>query len=466
MEAPVSRSVLDAGAVRFGPERSADSISPTAGGRSAVPAAVGPGAFPVAARAPIANRRTPSRQETCTMIVGVVKETFPGERRVALIPDIVVPLKKKGFEVLIESGAGAEAGFSDSAYEAKGAKVLGSRSEVFGQADIIAQVRSYGANPEHGKADLALMKPGQIIVGASEPLSTPELVKELALTKVNAFGLEIIPRTTRAQAMDILSSMATVAGYRAVLWAAERLPRFFPMFMTAAGTVAPARVFVIGAGVAGLQAIATAKRLGAVVSAYDVRPAVREEVESLGGKFVEMELDTAEGEGGYARQMDEAFYRKQRELLTRVVAENDVVITTAAVPGRKAPVLITEEMLKGMPPGAVIVDLAAERGGNCEVTKPDEVVVAHGVTVLGPTNVPATLATHASQMFSRNVFNFLVNMLTKDKEMRFDLEQDDDIIQATWLTKDGEVINMAVRKLLGLPVEAAPAEAATEGGQD
>ena len=400
------------------------------------------------------------------MIVGVVKETFPGERRVALIPDIVPPLKKKGFEVLIESGAGAEAGFSDSAYEAKGARVLGSRSEVFGQADIIAQVRSYGANPVHGKADLALMRPGQILVGAAEPLSTPELVQELALTKVNAFGLEIIPRTTRAQAMDILSSMATVAGYRAVLWAAERLPRFFPMFMTAAGTVAPARVFVIGAGVAGLQAIATAKRLGAVVSAYDVRPAVREEVESLGGKFVEMELDTAEGEGGYARQMDEAFYRKQRELLTRVVAENDVVITTAAVPGRKAPVLITEEMLKGMPPGAVIVDLAAERGGNCEVTKPDEVVVAHGVTVLGPTNVPATLATHASQMFSRNVFNFLVNMLTKDKEMRFDLEQDDDILQATWLTKDGEVINMAVRKLLGLPVEEAPAEAATEGGQD
>ena len=400
------------------------------------------------------------------MIVGVVKETFPGERRVALIPDIVPPLKKKGFEVVVESGAGAQAGFSDSAYEAKGAKVLGSRNDVFQQSDIIAQIRSYGANPEHGKADLALMKEGQIIVGAAEPLSTPELVKELAETKVNAFGLEIIPRTTRAQAMDILSSMATVAGYRAVLWAAERLPKFFPMFMTAAGTVAPAKVFVIGAGVAGLQAIATAKRLGAIVSAYDVRPAVREEVESLGGKFVEMELDTAEGEGGYAREMDEEFYRKQRELMTRVVAENDVVITTAAIPGRKAPVLITEEMLKGMPPGAVIVDLAAERGGNCEVTKPDEVVESHGVTVLGPTNVPATLATHASQMFSKNIFNFLVNMLTKDKEKTFKLDQGDDIIEATWLTKDGEVINDMVRKALGMPAVEKPAEPTKEGGQD
>ena len=337
---------------------------------------------------------------------------------------------------------------------------------MFKESDILAQVRSYGANPEHGKADLALMRAGQILVGAAEPLSRPDLVKELAETKVNAFALEVIPRTTRAQAMDILSSMATVAGYRAVLWAADRLPRFFPMFMTAAGTVAPAKVFVIGAGVAGLQAIATAKRLGAVVSAYDVRPAVREEVESLGGKFVEMELDTAEGKGGYARQMDEEFYRKQRELMTRVVAENDVVITTAAVPGRKAPVLITEEMLKGMPPGAVIVDLAAERGGNCEVTKPDEVVVSHGVTVLGPTNVPATLATHASQMFSKNVFNFLVNMLTKDKEQRFELEQGDDIIDATWLTKNGEVIHETVRKLLDMPVAEKPAEAAQEGGQD
>jgi len=382
------------------------------------------------------------------MIVGVVKETFPGERRVALVPDHLPALKKKGFEVIVESGAGADAGLLDSAYEAKGAKVLPTRGEVFEQADIIVQVRSYGANPEHGGSDLELMRKDQIVIGAAEPLSSPELVEQLAKTGVNSFGLEIIPRTTRAQAMDILSSMATVAGYKAVLWAAERLPRFFPMFMTAAGTVAPAKVFIVGAGVAGLQAIATAKRLGAVVSAYDVRPAVKEEVQSLGGKFVEMELDTAEGEGGYAKQMDEEFYRKQRELMLKVVAESDVVITTAAVPGRKAPILVTEEMVKGMAPGSVIVDLAAERGGNCELTKVDEVVVAHGVTIIGPSNVPSTVPFHASQMWSKNISNFLNNMLTKDKEKKFDLEQEDDIIAATWLTKGGQVVNESVKELL------------------
>ena len=382
------------------------------------------------------------------MIVGVVKETFPGERRVALVPDHLPALKKKGFEVIVESGAGADAGLLDSAYEAKGAKVLPTRGEVFEQADIIVQVRSYGANPEHGGSDLELMRKDQIVIGAAEPLSSPELVEQLAKTGVNSFGLEIIPRTTRAQAMDILSSMATVAGYKAVLWAAERLPRFFPMFMTAAGTVAPAKVFIVGAGVAGLQAIATAKRLGAVVSAYDVRPAVKEEVQSLGGKFVEMELDTAEGEGGYAKQMDEEFYRKQRELMLKVVSESDVVITTAAVPGRKAPILVTEEMVKGMAPGSVIVDLAAERGGNCELTKVDEVVVAHGVTIIGPSNVPSTVPFHASQMWSKNISNFLNNMLTKDKEKKFDLEQEDDIIAATWLTKGGQVVNESVKELL------------------
>ncbi len=389
------------------------------------------------------------------MIVGVVKETFPGERRVALVPDHLPPLKKKGFEAIVESGAGADAGFLDAAYEAKGAKVLPTRKDVFEQADIIVQVRSYGANPEHGGSDLELMKKDQIVIGAAEPLSSPALVAELAKAGVHSFGLEIIPRTTRAQAMDILSSMATVAGYKAVLWAAERLPKFFPMFMTAAGTVAPAKIFIVGAGVAGLQAIATAKRLGAVVSAYDVRPAVKEEVESLGGKFVEMELETAEGEGGYAKEMDEDFYRRQREMMLKVVAENDVVITTAAVPGKKAPILVTEEMVKGMAPGSVIVDLAAERGGNCELTKVDEVVEAHGVTILGPSNVPATLPYHASQMYSKNIFNFLSNMLTKDKEKRFDLEQEDDIIEATWLTKGGEVINESVKELL-----------AKQGGQD
>jgi NAD(P) transhydrogenase subunit alpha len=284
------------------------------------------------------------------------------------------------------------------------------------------------------------------VIGSADPLSRPDLVKEAAPTGANFFSMELIPRITRAQSMDILSSMATVAGYKAVLWAAARLPKFFPMFMTAAGTVTPAKVFIIGAGVAGLQAISAAKRLGAVVSAYDVRPEVKEQVQSLGGKFVEMELEAAQGEGGYAREMDEEFYRKQRELMLRVVAENDVVITTAAIPGRKAPILVTEEMVKGMAPGSVIVDLAAERGGNCELTKVDEDVVAHGVTILGPSNVPSTVPFHASQMFARNVFNFVTNLL--DKENNLNLDPEDEIIADTWMTKDGEVILPRILDLL------------------
>lgn len=390
------------------------------------------------------------------MIVGVVKETFPGERRVALVPDILPMLGKKDYTVVLQAGAGVEAGFPDAAYEAKGAQILPTRDDVFAKADIMVHVRVGGANPEHGAADLPRYREGQVVIGAADPLSEPDAIRALAARGVNAFGLELIPRTTRAQAMDILSSMATVAGYRAVLWAAERLPKFFPMFMTAAGTVAPAKVFVVGAGVAGLQAIATAKRLGAVVSAYDVRPAVKEEVQSLGATFVEMALETGEGEGGYAKAMDEEFYRRQREMMIKVVAENDVVITTAAVPGRKAPILVTEEMVSGMGPGSVIVDLAAERGGNCELTKVDEVVDANGVTILGPSNVPSTLAYHASQMYSRNVYNFLVNMLSKPENPRdrefvptFDLEQEDDIMAGTWMTKGGEVIHEAVLEKLG-----------------
>jgi NAD(P) transhydrogenase subunit alpha len=391
------------------------------------------------------------------MIVGVVKETFPGERRVALVPDIVPMLKKKEFDVVVEAGAGAEAGFLDAAYEAKGATVLPTRKAVFDKADIVAQVRCCGANPVEGRADFALMRAGQILVGGADPFSAPQVVAELAATKVSSFGLELIPRTTRAQAMDILSSMATVAGYRAVLWAADRLPKFFPMFMTAAGTVAPAKVFVMGVGVAGLQAIATAKRLGAIVSAYDIRPAVKEEVQSLGAKFVELDLESGEGEGGYAREMDEAFYRRQRELMTKVIAESDVVITTAAVPGKKAPILVTEAMVQGMAQGSVIVDLAAERGGNCELTQAGQDTHAHGVTIVGPVNVPSTLPYHASQMFSKNIFNFLSNMLSKDRDKKnvFDLEQEDDILAGTWMTKNGEVVHEALKQAL----------APTQGGQ-
>ena len=297
------------------------------------------------------------------------------------------------------------------------------------------------------------MRKGQLVIGAADPLSRPDLVKEAAPTGANFFSMELIPRITRAQSMDILSSMATVAGYKAVLWAAAKLPKFFPMFMTAAGTVSPARTFIVGAGVAGLQAIATAKRLGSVVSAYDVRDAVKEQVESLGAKFVVMDLETAEGEGGYAREMDEAFYAKQREMMLRVVAENDVVITTAAIPGRKAPILVTEEMVKGMAPGSVIVDLAAERGGNCELTTVDEEVTAHGVTILGPSNIPSTVPFHASQMYAKNVLNYVMNMFNKEKE--FVLDPEDEIIRETWMTRDGEVILPRVLDLLGAAKEGA-----------
>ena len=359
------------------------------------------------------------------MKVGVVKETFPGERRVALVPDIIGPLAKRGFEVLIEAGAGTLSGYADAAYEAKGAKVLGSRKEVFDGADIIAQVRLCGANPDCCGSDLDLLHDGQILVGAADPLSRPDLVADLAKKNVNAFGLELIPRTTRAQSMDILSSMALVAGYRAVLWAAQRLPKFFPMFMTAAGTVAPAKVFIIGAGVAGLQAIATAKRLGAIVSAYDIRSAVKEEVESLGGKFVEMELETggAEDKGGYAKRHGRRVpTASQRELMTKVVAADcHIVITTAADPrqeiaghrdGRHG-------QRHGMP-GSVIVDLAAERGGNCELTKLDEDRRGENdVTILGPSESCRALPAvpRISQMYSpRTCTNFLVKMLSKHRE--------------------------------------------------
>ncbi|MHC4956060.1 MAG: Re/Si-specific NAD(P)(+) transhydrogenase subunit alpha [Planctomycetota bacterium] len=387
------------------------------------------------------------------MIVGTVKETFPGERRVAIVPESVQAYAKKGLEVVIERGAGHQAGFPDTAYEAKGATLVDSRSDVFQKADIVAQVRLLGANPDHGSADLPMMREGQVVLGAADPLSHPDLVKEAAPTGANLFAMELIPRITRAQSMDILSSMATVAGYKAVLWAAEKLPKFFPMFMTAAGTVTPAKAFIVGAGVAGLQGIATAKRLGAVVSAYDVRDAVKEQVESLGAKFVVMELEQAEGEGGYARHMDEEFYRRQREMMERVVAESDVVITTAAVPGRKAPILVTDEMVKGMAPGSVIVDLAAERGGNCELTKVDEEVVAYDVTILGPSNIPSTIPFHASQMYAKNVFNYIANMFNKEKE--FVLDPEDEIIRDTWLTKDGAVVQPHVVDLLGQAKEGA-----------
>jgi NAD(P) transhydrogenase subunit alpha len=380
------------------------------------------------------------------MIVGIVKETFPGERRVALIPSVLPALNKAGWEVVVESGAGEAAGFPDSAYTDKGAR-MATRDAVFQEARVILQVRALGANPEHGRADLERMRLGQYVIGMFEPLTSLESAKEVAARNVTLFAMELIPRITRAQSMDVLSSMATIAGYRSVLLAAEHLPKMFPMMMTAAGTIAPAKVFIIGAGVAGLQAIASSRRLGAQVEAYDLRPAVKEQVESLGAKFVEMELEAsgAEDAGGYAKEMDEEFYRKQRELMTRVVAEHDVVITTAAVPGKKAPLLITAEMVRGMAPGSVIVDLAAERGGNCELTRPGEVVVEQGVTILGPLNLATEVPYHASQMYAKNISTLLL-LMTKDGELHLDLE--DEVLRETMITHQGKITNIRVRDAL------------------
>jgi len=382
------------------------------------------------------------------MIIGTVKETFEGERRVALTPHVLSQLTKAGCEILIETGAGLEAGYTDAEYADRGARLV-SRAEVFESATVVAQVRGYGANPEAGAADLDSMRRDQIVIAAYEPLTAKEEVQKIAQRGVTLFALELVPRITRAQSMDILSSMATIAGYKAVLLAAAHLPKMFPMMMTAAGTIKPAKVFVVGAGVAGLQAIASARRLGAKVEAYDLRPAVREQVESLGGKFVEMELDTGKSEdaGGYAKAMDEDFYRRQREMMARVVAENDVVITTAAVPGRKAPMLVTKEMVQGMAAGSVIVDLAAERGGNCELTQPGQTVEEGGVSILGPVNLPATVPYHASQLFSKNVATFLLSLI-KDGQLNLDME--DEVIRETAVTRGGEICNTRVREALGL----------------
>ena len=382
------------------------------------------------------------------MIVGVVKETFPGEARVALVPAGVQQLSRAELEVLVEPGAGTAAGYDDAAYTEKGATLAADRADVWKRADVILQVRSLGANPDEGKVDLEQTRSGQVVIGVCEPLTEHSANQAVAATGATLFSMEMMPRITRAQSMDILSSMATIAGYKAVLLGADALPKIFPMMMTAAGTLAAARVFVVGAGVAGLQAIASARRLGAVVHAYDVRPVVREQVESLGGKFVELELetDTAEDAGGYAKELGEDFYNKQREMMLSVVAESDVVITTAAIPGKKAPILVTREMVEGMHRGSVIVDLAAERGGNCELTVPGERVDHNGITILGPLNIPADVPYHASQMYSKNITTFLLH-LVKDGELVVDL--DDEITKGTLITRDGAVVHERVLEAQG-----------------
>jgi len=384
------------------------------------------------------------------MIVGVPRESYPGERRVALVPTVIPHLTKAGIEVVVEAGAGVEAGFPDPEYAAKGARILADRADVFRAADIIVQVLCYGSNDQTGKADVPLLRRGQVLIGFLRPLGALETLRDIAATGVTSFSIEFMPRTTRAQSMDALSSMGTICGYKAVLIAAVDLPKIFPMLTTAAGTITPARVLVIGAGVAGLQAIATARRLGAVVSAYDLRPASKEQVQSLGGRFVELPIEAkdAQDAGGYAKPQDEEFYRRQRELLGKVVAESDVVITAAVVPGKKSPVLVTREMVANMAPGSVIVDLAAERGGNCEFTKAGQTIVEHGVTIIGLFNLATAVPYHASQMYAKNITAFLLHMV---KEGKLQLNLEDEIIQSTLLTHGGEVINGRVREFFSLP---------------
>jgi NAD(P) transhydrogenase subunit alpha len=378
------------------------------------------------------------------MKVGVPKETWPGETRVALIPASIAALRKSGLEVAVEQGAGTAAGFPDDAYVAQGA-IVAPRADVFASAGIVLQVRATPADP--------LLRPGQAAIGFADPLGAPQAIREAAATGATVFAMELMPRITRAQSMDALSSMATIAGYKGVLLAANELPRMFPMLMTAAGTISPARVFIVGAGVAGLQAIAMARRLGARVEAYDVRPAVKEQVQSLGAKFVELPLESADAEdkGGYAKAQDESFYRRQREMMLKVVAASDVVITTALIPGKPAPILITTEMVEAMAPGSVVVDLAAERGGNCDLTRPDETVVHRGVKIVGPSNPPALVPYHASQMYAKNITTFLAHLLGKDGAAAEQLPIDtaDEIARETLLTRGGEVVHPRVRELLG-----------------
>ncbi|HEY4258951.1 MAG TPA: Re/Si-specific NAD(P)(+) transhydrogenase subunit alpha [Schlesneria sp.] len=382
------------------------------------------------------------------LTVGVPKETYAGERRVALIPASIAALKKAGMNVVVEASAGLEAGFTDDEYLATGAQVA-SRDEVFSTANILFQVRTAGANKAVGQADMGRYRAGQWLIGLCDPFSEPALMAELAGLQVSCFALELLPRITRAQSMDVLSSMASIAGYKSVIMAAEMLPRLFPMMMTAAGTIAPAKVFVMGVGVAGLQAIATARRLGAVVKAYDIRPAVKDEVLSLGAKFVELDLktDNAAGAGGYAKAMDEEFYRRQRELLTQVVGESDVVITTAAVPGKKAPMLVTADMVRKMPKRAILIDLAAEQGGNCELTRAGETVVENGVSIVGCVNLPSTVPFHASQMYAKNLSTFLLSQM-KSGEIALNLQ--DELVSNTLVTHEGQVVHPKIREILGL----------------
>lgn len=379
------------------------------------------------------------------MKIAVAKEIEVCERRVSLIPDIVAKLVKQGLEVLVETGAGEKAFFTDADYEAAGAKIVSDSAQLWSEADILLKV-SPPQDREDGRSEIDLLKPGSVLISFLNPLGNPEIAQKLAHRQVTALSMELIPRSTRAQSMDALSSQASLAGYKTVLLAAAALPKYFPMLTTAAGTIAPAKIFIMGAGVAGLQAIATARRLGAVVEAFDIRPAVKEEVQSLGAKFVEVKLEEETvAAGGYAKEISEDSKKRTQELVAEHVKNSDVVITTAQVPGRKAPILVTEEMVKAMKPGSVIVDLAAEQGGNCACTEPGKDIVWNGVTIIGPINLPSSMPVHASQLYAKNVTS-LMQLLIKDKELQINFA--DDIVDAACVTHGGEIRNQRVKDAL------------------
>jgi H+-translocating NAD(P) transhydrogenase subunit alpha len=389
------------------------------------------------------------------VIIGIPSEIKTGERRVAMSPVNVKSLTDKGIKVLFQANAGDASGYPDAEYEQAGATITTDRAEIFAAADILLQVQTFGSNNDNSDGDLASLRSGQVVIGMMDPLATPSAAQAVAGTGATAIALELVPRISRAQSMDVLSSMATLAGYKAVLMGASASPRIFPMLMTAAGTLKPARVLIMGVGVAGLQACATAKRLGALVEAYDVRPAAREQIISVGAKPVELDLDTgeSEGAGGYAKAQGEDFLRRQRELMTAVIAEQDIIITTAAIPGAKSPILVTEDMVKAMKPGSVIVDLAAERGGNCDLTQQGKTIIAHGVTIIGPENVPSELAYHATQMYGKNLQTLLELII--DGEGNLNLDFKDEIVAGTVVAHRGDVPHPHMRKLLGLPELAA-----------
>lgn len=389
------------------------------------------------------------------MVIGVPRETFPGECRVGLVPSPAAQLVKSGHRVLVEKDAGKAAGFPDEAFKAVGAAIESSRQALFNQANMLFMVRGPGANPDAGAADLDLMKEGQGLIAFLNPLMAFDMARALADKGIIAFALELIPRISRAQSMDALSSMASLAGYKGVLLAANTLPKIFPLMMTAAGSLMPAKVFVVGAGVTGLQACATAKRMGALVSAYDIRPEVKDQVLSVGAQFVEFDLptDDAEDERGYAKTQSDAFYHKQQDEMTRVLADSDVVITTAGVPGKKAPVLITEKMVSAMRPRSVIVDVVADLGGNCALTVPGKTIVKYGVTIIGPENLPSSVAFHASQMLAKNITALFGHLTDMDGNLSINMKEE--ITVNTMLCKNNTITNSRVRESMGLsPIEA------------